>query len=128
LNNRRCAKIRLDYLRICVAKATGIISPYPKMLSQAADKKHKELYDLYKRIVRYKTHAFLCLCHYHIPPGNNASARAIRNIKVKQKISGQFRSLEGAKNFAFIRSIIDTLNKRNLNIFQNLELIAKSNT
>ena len=106
----------------------SIISSYQKLLDQPPDKKHKELYSFYKRIVKYKNHIFPFLYHYDVPPDNNASERAIRNIKVKQKISGQFRSLTGAKNFAIIRSIIDTLNKRNLNVFQNLELIANFNT
>ena len=105
-----------------------IIFSYQKLLNLAPDKKHKELYSFYKRIVRYKDHVFPFLYHQHVPPDNNASERAIRNIKVTQKISGQFRSMKGAKNFAIIRSIIDTLNKRNLNVFQNLELIANFNT
>ncbi len=41
-------------------------------------------------------------------PDNNGSERAIRNIKVKQKISGQFKSPTGAFNFAVLRSITDT--------------------
>jgi transposase-like protein len=106
----------------------SIISSYQKLLDQPPIKKQKELYSFYKRIVKYKNHVFPFLYHYDVPPDNNASERAIRNIKVKQKISGQFRSLTGAKNFAIIRSIIDTLNKRNLNVFQNLELIANFGT
>lgn len=105
-----------------------IISIYQKLLDQPPDEKYKELSSFYKRIVKYKNHIFPFLYHQNVPPDNNASERAIRNIKVKQKISGQFRSMEGAKNFAVIRSIIDTLNKRNLNIFQNLKLIANFNS
>ena len=105
-----------------------IISIYQKLLDQPPDEKYKELRSFHKRIVKYKNHVFPFLYHQNVPPDNNASERAIRNIKVKQKISGQFRSMEGAKNFAVIRSIIDTLNKRNLNLFQNLELIANFNT
>ena len=35
------------------------------------------------------------LYHPKVPPYNNGSERAIRNIKVKQKISGQFKSDDG---------------------------------
>lgn len=105
-----------------------IISTYQKLLEQPPDKKHKELHSFYKRMVKYKNHVFPFLHHQNVPPDNNASERAIRNIKVKQKISGQFRSMTGAENFAIIRSIIDTLNKRNLNLFQNLNLIANFNS
>ncbi|OQY00755.1 MAG: hypothetical protein B6I20_08320, partial [Bacteroidetes bacterium 4572_117] len=58
--------------------------------------------------------------HKDVPPDNNASERAVRNIKVKQKISGQFKSPEGTKRFAVIKSIIDTLTKNDLNVLEAL--------
>ncbi|MEB2782459.1 hypothetical protein U3A58_18865 [Algoriphagus sp. C2-6-M1] len=51
--------------------------------------------------------------------------RAIRKIKVKQKVSGQFKSVEGADRFCVIRSIVDTLIKRSQNIFENLNYITQ---
>ena len=41
-------------------------------------------------------------------------------MKVKQKVSGQFKSLAGAENYATLRSIIDTSRKRGLNEFESL--------
>ena len=64
------------------------------------------------------------LYHQNVPPDNNASERAVRNIKVKQKISGQFKSQKGAERFAIIRSIIDTLTKNNLNVLGALNAFA----
>ena len=61
-----------------------------------------------------------------MPPDNNGSERAIRNIKVKQKISGQFRSDKGAFDFAVIRSIIDTAIKADKDVFNELTIIADS--
>lgn len=55
---------------------------------------------------------------------DNASERAIRNIKVKQKISGQFKSAEAANMFAILRSIIDTTIKSGQNVLNTLSLIA----
>ena len=60
-----------------------------------------------------------------VPPDNNASERAIRNIKVKQKISGQFKTSKAAQNFAVIRSVIDTTIKNSCNVLQALIVIAK---
>ena len=54
--------------------------------------------------------------------------RAIRNVKVKQKVSGQFKSLEGAQNYATLRSIIDTSCKRGLNEFEVLKTIIEGNS
>jgi hypothetical protein len=36
----------------------------------------------------------------------------VRTFKVKQKVSGLFRSTEGAKAYAVIRSVIDTTLKK----------------
>ena len=59
-----------------------------------------------------------------VAPDNNGSERAIRNIKVKQKISGQFKTLESANLFAILRSVIDTTIKNGNNVWNALRLIA----
>ena len=53
------------------------------------------------------------------------SERAIRNVKVKQKISGQFKS--GEDCFSILRSIIDICLKRNVDILFALNSIARLN-
>ena len=63
---------------------------------------------------------FTFLDNPFIPPDNNGSERAIRNIKVKSKVSQQFKSSQGAIDYANIRSIIDTSRKRGLNEFESL--------
>ncbi|MGY0407268.1 MAG: IS66 family transposase, partial [Polaribacter sp.] len=60
-----------------------------------------------------------------VPADNNASERAVRNVKVKQKISEQFKKVKTAQNFAQIRSVIDTTIKNDMNIILALNLIAK---
>lgn len=54
-----------------------------------------------------------------MPPDNNASERAIRNAKVKTKVSGFFASLEGAQYYAILRSVIDSCIKKGLNVFES---------
>jgi len=78
-----------------------------------------------KRLIKNKDSLFKFLLDPQIPSDNNASERAIRNIKVKQKVSGQFKSWQGANCFAIIRSIIDTIIKRGLDVFEGLVEIAK---
>jgi hypothetical protein len=61
---------------------------------------------------------FTFLLYPDVPPDNNASERAIRNIKVKLKVSGQFKSEQGAKDYATLRSVVDTARKRGMNEFE----------
>jgi len=93
------------------------------LLQQSINPKHSIAVSLQKRLIKYKPHILTFLYFHEVPPDNNASERAIRNVKVKQKISGQFRSFEGAKNFAILRSVIDTAIKNNLNPLHSLSKI-----
>ncbi|MCP4458461.1 MAG: transposase [Cytophagales bacterium] len=96
-----------------------------RLLEISIDEKHKELVTFIKRLKKYRNHLFVFLDHLHVPADNNGSERTIRNVKVKQKISGQFRSNKGAQNFATLRSVVDTLVKQSIHILPNLKLIAK---
>lgn len=69
-------------------------------------------------MIKNRNYLFPFLYNLEVPPDNNASERAIRNIKVKQKISGQFKS--GQDTFCILRSVVDTFRKRNLNILEYL--------
>lgn len=101
-----------------------IISTFKKMLLEPPEAEHKKAYTFYKRIVKNEEYIFTFLYESSVPPDNNASERAIRNIKVKQKISGQFKASQGAMNFAIIRSVIDTTLKNTQNVLDALKTIA----
>jgi len=88
----------------------------------------KELITFQKRLKKYRDYLFTFLYRPEVPPDNNASERAIRNIKVKQKVSGQFRSPEGSARFAILRSVTDTVLKNNLNVLGALNFIANFET
>jgi transposase-like protein len=77
---------------------------------------HKQL----KSFRKARDKIFTFLLYPHVPPDNNGSERAIRNVKVKLKVSGQFKSEQGAICYANLRSIVDTSRKRGLNEFEAL--------
>jgi transposase len=102
-----------------------IIQRFDFLLNNPPNQKQKELYTFYKRMLREKQNVFTFLFIENVPSDNNASERAIRNVKVKQKISGQFKVEQAAKNFAILRSVIDTTIKNGLNVLEAFVLIAK---
>ena len=87
-----------------------------------------ELITFQNRLKKHRSFLLTFLYRPEVPPDNNASERAIRNIKVKQKVSGQFRSPEGSARFAILRSVTDTVLKNNLNVLGALNFIANLET
>ena len=78
-----------------------------------------------RRLIKNKGSILTFLRYHYVPPDNNAPERAIRNIKIKTKVSGQFRSHEGADSFAVLRSIIDTTRKSGNNILDALVIMMQ---
>jgi transposase len=87
---------------------------------------HKKVQAFLKRLKKNRNSIFTFLHHPKVPPDNNGSERAVRNIKVKTKISGLFRTQVGATRFAIIRSVIDTTIKNTNNVFEALTLLTNS--
>ncbi len=84
---------------------------------------HKKIRAFIKRLIKNRNSILTFLHHAKVPPDNNGSEQAIRNVKVKTKISGQFRSQRGAARFAILRSVIDTTTKNARNVFEALKLL-----
>jgi transposase len=72
---------------------------------------------------RLEYHEDSVLAFFHdlrVPFTNNLAEQDIRMIKVRQKISGCFRTLQGAQSFARIRGYLSSCRKNGLNLLQSI--------
>lgn len=76
--------------------------------------------NLEERLLVHKELIIRFLWNDHIPFDNNQAERDLRMVKVKQKVSGSFRTKSGAKIFARIRSVISTLLKQQRPVLSSL--------
>ena len=98
-----------------------------KLLTIDYSKEHNKLKAFIKRLMKNRNSIFTFLYYPEVPPDNNGSERAIRNAKVKMKISNQFKSINFANYYAIIRSVIDTSLKNSQNVSNALSCLANQN-
>lgn len=94
-----------------------------ELLVMGIDEQNTKTITFQGSMLKNRNYILPCIYNLDIPADNNGSERAIRNIKVKQKISGQFKT--GQNTFCIIRSVIETLLKRKVEVFPSLIQIIR---
>jgi Transposase IS66 family len=82
--------------------------------------KHRPGHNLLQRLKTFQTETLRFLTDFDAPFTNNLAEQDLRMMKVKMKISGAFRTLEGAQIFATLRSVVSTARKQGCNVLQTL--------
>jgi hypothetical protein len=81
--------------------------------------------NLVRRFDEYRSSILGFATSIDIPFDNNLAERDLRMMKVREKISGTFRSQTHPDIFASIRSMISTTRKQGLSIFKSLTKMMK---
>jgi transposase len=98
----------------------AILEKFEILINQRLPDKVSKVFPFQKRLRKRRDQLFNFLYYPDVPYDNNGSERAIRNVKVKQKVSGSFRSERGSEIFAILRSVLDTTIKKGGNPFETI--------
>ena len=91
-------------------------NPPPTCVEKKPGKPKKgKVLSLVERLDLLKSEVCLFFTNFAVPFDNNLAERDIRILKVKTKVSGCFRSEEGAKDYAKIMSYVGTAKKLKIN-------------
>lgn len=82
---------------------------------------------LVERIKKFRKNYFAWVYDFSLPTTNNLSERALRGVKSKLKISGQFSSVDTAEYYADIRTYIDTCRRNGFNEMEALTRLCNGN-
>jgi transposase len=96
-----------------------------KLLGESLTHLDEEFESFKKGILKVKDYLFTFLSDPHVPYDNNASERGVRKIKIKQKVSGCFRTDSGADDFAKLHSIAETAMKNGNSKFNAILAVVR---
>ena len=116
LNQQRQAAFRQRYEQL-LAQAETIPPPAPARPVNTQLKPHT----LIKRLRQWSPEILRFMSDPKVPFDNNGSERDLRMIKLQQKISGCFRTPNGARRFCRVRSYLATARKQGYSLLQALQ-------
>ena len=124
LNSKESERYRRKYRNII--KKAEIECPEPERPNKKGKRgriKRSKSRNLLERLRDFEQDVLRFMNNEHVPFTNNMGENDLRMTKVQQKISGCFRSMDGAKIFCLIRSYLSTCRKQEIKASHALGLL-----
>jgi transposase len=121
LNPLELARFERRYSEIVAAGYAG--NPEVKPTGKRGRTAQSKGRNLVNRLDQNRAAVLAFMKDFDSPFDNNLAERDLRMIKVRQKISGAFRTIQGADIFAQIRGYISTMRKQGHNPLDVLETV-----
>ena len=109
------------YRAVLASGEAELPPPEPRKEGARGRAKKSKAANLHERLGKYEREVLLFIEKPEVPFTNNLAERALRMIRLLQKISGCTRTLEGAQRFVRIRSFVDTVRKQGGDVFKLLK-------
>jgi len=110
----------LRHLYDAILTQAELVNPIAAPTGKRGRTKQSNAVNLIGRLRQYSDEVWRFMTATDIPFTNNLAEQAVRMPKVKQKVSGCFRTIEGAHTYCVIRSYTATMHKQGADIFDAL--------